>query len=637
MLKKNLLAIALLLCISSVFGQEMRNCGTMEVDARLLTEDPGYALNQAQIEEFTQTYKSSETGATRTVITIPVVVHIVYNNASENISDAAVLSQIEILNEDFRKLNSDAGSVPALFSGVAADVEIEFCLASVDPDGNPTTGITRTSTSKTSFSSTDLMKYNTYGHAAWDRDSYLNMWSCDLSGGLLGYAQFPGGPAATDGVVIDYQYFGGPAYASYPFNLGRSATHEVGHWLNLRHIWGDASCGTDYVSDTPTHNTANYGCPNYPHYSTCSGSPVEMTMNYMDYVDDACMYMFSDGQKDRMQALFAPGGSRESLLSSEGCGGGATPTCDVPGSTSTTGITETEATLNWGSVSGAAGYNVRGRQVGTATWTEGYTTGTSINFTGLIADTDYEWQVQTDCGGGDLSAYTSSILFTTAGGAATCTDIQEPNNSAGAAGTISTGVTYNALIANSSDADYYKFTTSSPNTKIRVTMTSLPADYDMQLLNQKGKKKGISQNAGTSDETIVWNTNGAGTRYVYVYGYGGAFNTEDCYELIVEVSNSSWRTDGSELLIEQVWDNAIVNIFPNPASNTMQVNYFSVQETEITLNVYDLLGNQVQTLNSQVVQGENLIKLDVNTMAAGLYIVEINNGKSSYTEKFMVE
>jgi hypothetical protein len=129
----------------------------------------------------------------------------------------------------------------------------------------------------------------------------------------LGYAQFPGGSSATDGIVLDDNATGNTGTAAAPFNKGRTATHEVGHWLNLRHIWGDATCGNDQVGDTPTHNTANYGCPAAGHKSTCSGTPIEMTMNYMDYTDDACMYMFSAGQASRMLAVFAAGGPRASF------------------------------------------------------------------------------------------------------------------------------------------------------------------------------------------------------------------------------------------------------------------------------------------------------------------------------------
>jgi hypothetical protein len=160
------------------------------------------------------------------------------------------------------------------------------------------------------------MKKATTGIAPTSPTTKLNMWSCNMSGGILGYAQFPGGSSATDGVVIDDNAFGVTTnYA--PYNKGRTATHEVGHWLNLRHIWGDANCGNDIVADTPLHNTANYGCPASGVRSTCSGNPVMMTMNYMDYTDDLCMYMFSAGQNARMNATFASGGGRTSFAGAQ--------------------------------------------------------------------------------------------------------------------------------------------------------------------------------------------------------------------------------------------------------------------------------------------------------------------------------
>ena len=254
-----------------------------------------------KIEQATNHFLANKPArAAEDIITIPVVVHIVYNTSSENLSDAQVQSQIAVLNEDFRRLNADAS-------------------------GNTTSGITRTATSTTSFSTNDYVKYSSNGGKdAWATDKYLNIWVCDLSGGTLGYAQFPGsGAAETDGVVISYRYFGRGGSAQAPFDKGRTASHEVGHWLNLRHIWGDGGCSyDDYVNDTPIAGDAHYGCPSWP-TSTCSS--YDMYMNYMDYVDDACMNMFSTGQKNRMRALFASGGFRESILSSNGCGGSTTP------------------------------------------------------------------------------------------------------------------------------------------------------------------------------------------------------------------------------------------------------------------------------------------------------------------------
>ncbi|MBL0063569.1 MAG: T9SS type A sorting domain-containing protein [Bacteroidetes bacterium] len=254
-------------------------------------------------------------------VTIPVVVHVVYNNQTENISDSQILSQIEVLNADFRKRNSDFGIVPGAFSGVAADTKIEFCMASRTPSGQPTNGITRTQTDTLEFFGDNGVKSNSTGGVnSWDPHQYLNLWVCNLGGGLLGYAQFPADLATsplTDGVVIGYKYFGTNGAVTSPYDLGRTATHEIGHWLNLRHIWGDANCGDDFVNDTPTQQDHNYQCPNFPHITCSNGPNGDMFMNYMDYVNDNCMAMFTNGQKSRVDATMS--GARNSLRTSTGC------------------------------------------------------------------------------------------------------------------------------------------------------------------------------------------------------------------------------------------------------------------------------------------------------------------------------
>lgn len=277
-----------------------RACASQQVLEAQLKADPMLAIRMNEIEAFTN--RSLITNRlVNGKIEIPVVVNVLYRTAAQNISDAQIQSQIDVLNKDFNALNSDYNSVPALFAGVKANVGITFVLDQ----------IIRKSTTKTSWGTSDAMKKTAQGGIApTSPTTKLNLWSCAIGGGILGYAQFPGGASATDGVVIDSKYFGLSGAANAPFNLGRTGTHEVGHWMNLRHIWGDANCGSDLVADTPTHNEENYGVPAYPHYSTCTGTPVEMTMNYMDYVDDNAMYMFSQGQKSRMAAIFASGGPR---------------------------------------------------------------------------------------------------------------------------------------------------------------------------------------------------------------------------------------------------------------------------------------------------------------------------------------
>ena len=285
-----------------------RRCASYEVLQEQIANNPALARRMEEIERFTQSYidnKANQRLLADGTIEIPVVVNVLYKTTAQNISQAQIQSQIDRLNLDFKALNTDYNNTPSIFQGVrSGNMGITFVLNSV----------IRKSTTKTSWSTNDAVKKTSQGGLnPTNPTTMLNMWVCNLSNGILGYAQFPGGSSATDGVVIDDNAFGTTGTVTAPYNLGRTATHEVGHWLNLRHIWGDATCGSDLVSDTPNHNTANYGCPTYPHLSTCTGTPVEMTMNYMDYTDDACMYMFTAGQKARAAAVFVTGGPRNSF------------------------------------------------------------------------------------------------------------------------------------------------------------------------------------------------------------------------------------------------------------------------------------------------------------------------------------
>ena len=297
-----------------------RKCGAMEVHHRLLAESATYAQNREQIENLALAYKQGLRAVSRTGVTqIPVVVHVVWNKEEENISDAQIQSQIDVLNKDYRKSNSDISQVPSLWKDLTADLQIEFFLATKDPDGNPTSGITRTQTSKTSFGTEDNVKFKARGgQDAWPTDRYLNIWVCKLGQNLLGYAQFPGGPTETDGIVILHSGFGTTGSAKAPFDKGRTATHEIGHWLNLHHIFGDETIfqdpcsGSDEVDDTPNQAKPNFDCPKFPHITCNNGPNGDMFVNYMDYVPDSCMCMFTQGQATRVNACIE--GPRSSFL-----------------------------------------------------------------------------------------------------------------------------------------------------------------------------------------------------------------------------------------------------------------------------------------------------------------------------------
>lgn len=310
--------------------QQIDRCGTDDLLQEMKQEDPDL---QNRIDQYWQKVRnwqgSTKRNSNQQVYTIPVVVHVMHNGQSigngTNISKAQVTSQIEVLNEDFRMNNSDTSDVPSHFEDDAADTKIEFCLASIDPEGNPTNGIDRVDMGPNG-SWSDNLKSQTI----WNSDKYLNIWVADISGGTLGYATMPGQSPNEDGVVIGYEYFGrSPANPfTNNFNLGRTTTHEVGHWLGLFHTFQEGCAGTsqatcdtdgDKICDTPPTQSSNSGCPSFSQ-NTCSETPVDkkdMWMNYMDYVNDDCMFMFTKGQKDVMRGVLNT--TRQSILTSSKC------------------------------------------------------------------------------------------------------------------------------------------------------------------------------------------------------------------------------------------------------------------------------------------------------------------------------
>jgi hypothetical protein len=778
--------ILLFFSLIPILSIAQRNCHTMDNHERLLQEDAHYFERLEKIEQFTNyAISSGKVNQNKAVITIPVVVHVVYNTSAQNVSDAQIQSQLNVLNQDFRKLNSDLNLVPSTFSSLVADAEINFCLANRDPNGNATTGIVRVQTSQTSFSTNDGVKYASSGGSnAWPSNQYLNLWVCNMSGGILGYAQFPGGASATDGVVIGYTCFGTMGTAQAPFNKGRTATHEVGHWLNLRHIWGDATCGSDLVSDTPVHNTSNYGCPSHPRSNSC-GTSAEMFMNYMDYVDDACMQMFSNGQKSRMQALFVSGGARASLATSPGCsgstgGGTSTPaycaasgsntqyewisnvkintinntttgsggyanytsisttvnkgsaytvtltptfastayteyfnvyidyngdldfadagelvysspgttaavsasitipttaitgnvrmrvmmkdgaitgpcesftygevedytlsiqagttgtTCSAPIGMSNSNVGTTSATVSWTASSGASNYTLQYKKSTATSWTSVSTSNTSFNLTGLSSSTTYNWQVRTNCTSGS-SSYVAGPNFTTQATISTsCTDSYETNNTLSAAKSIAVNTNISALLNTSSDVDWFKFSNTSTAKNIRVTLSNLPADYDLRLYNSAGTLLSTSANGGNATEQIKYNNAPVGTYYIRVYGYNGAFNASTCYTLRADISSTAFKqTEGAEEL--NSLNDSTLELFPNPTNDGHF--YVTLESEELgsgDISITDASGKLVQ--KTSILKDEQFFKtiVDIQSNGSGFYFVTINLNGNKTTKR----
>ena len=325
--------------------QTDERCGATLIEAMIKAKYP----NRKSTEQFEQWMKNSintlrqnpnNNSSARAIFTIPVVVHVV-SGGPISVSDAQVQSQIDVLTEDFRRMNADAANTPGDFLGIAADVELEFVLATVDPDGNPSNGINRFEGGQTSYSIGD-MEALIKPTSIWHPDFYFNIWCAPLQGGLLGYAQFPSsstlpgfdeneGPSYTDGIVVRDFAFGVGGSAQAPFDLGRTTTHEAGHFFGLRHIGGDGGCEVDdFCGDTPTQNGQNNNVVSdcsYPADNDCSdgvGDLPDQFMNYMDYSDDGCMNLFTQDQKARVDVVMALSPRRASLMDSE-VGAGVPP------------------------------------------------------------------------------------------------------------------------------------------------------------------------------------------------------------------------------------------------------------------------------------------------------------------------
>ena len=315
-------------------------CGTVEYNKLIL----GNTTAQAHEDQFENwlsrklDFKNNQTSQSKeaaTVVQIPLVIHIVHNNeplgTGLNITDDQIQSQVDVINEDFRRLNADRANTPSNFVGVAADVEVEFVMAKRDPEGLATSGILRVAGTQPEWSMSDNISLKAQSY--WPAEDYLNIWVTAISGTLLGYAQFPvsseldgleGGSdnALTDGIVVDYEVFG--SIDKYPaanlktnFAKGRTTTHEIGHFLGLRHTWGDTGsteCTTDYCDDTPPQSTSTSGCPSHPSSDGCSTS--KMFQNYMDYTSDECMNLFTQDQNDRIRTILENSPRRTSLTTS---------------------------------------------------------------------------------------------------------------------------------------------------------------------------------------------------------------------------------------------------------------------------------------------------------------------------------
>jgi hypothetical protein len=336
--------------IVSLKAQLNSPCSTEESAKKIHEANPVLQRRWQQIEAFARHYQENSVANVNNnnlVVTIPVVFHVVWNTPVQNISLAQIQSQIDVLNEDFRRLNADTFKTKNIFKPIAGDARVQFCLASRAPNGDTTSGVTRTQTNKTSFSCTDSMKFTAQGgQDGWPSAQYLNIWVCNLNC-ANGYAYYPGTNDPYDGVVIHW-YVCGRTGNIYSGCKGRTGSHETGHWMGLYHTFEYGVCngaslancagGGDKVCDTPSSSAPNYGC--ITSTNSCVDSPNDLpdqNENYMDYADDTCKNMFSKGQAARMRSMLFS--YRQSLLTSLGC---------IPANTSYTDVVMVDAYNNLG-------------------------------------------------------------------------------------------------------------------------------------------------------------------------------------------------------------------------------------------------------------------------------------------------
>jgi len=326
-LKSLVCLLGISLCTSGVLAQPAARCNYARFLERKFQENPNLRQYHQDMRQYLRQPQSAAVAKnSQAVVTIPVVFHILYKNANQNVSDAQIDSQLAVLNADYRKLNADFSSVvPAAFQNVGADVEMVFCKAVRTPNGTATSGVVRKAIPETSVF--EDMYFTSAGDLAWDTTKYLNIWVGSFTDTtLLGFAYPPsmvGDPS--DGLCIGYSNFGTTGTATAPYNKGRTATHEIGHYFGLEHPWGEdnSACGSaandDGCADTPATFDPYYNCPTFPdNTNACTSTPNgSMFMNYMDYVYDNCMALFTLNQKTIMRN--AINGPRAALLNSNAC------------------------------------------------------------------------------------------------------------------------------------------------------------------------------------------------------------------------------------------------------------------------------------------------------------------------------
>ncbi len=576
--------------------------------------------------------------------TIPVVVHVINKGEAvgigTNISDAQVISQITTLNNDYRKKTGTKGYNT---NPVGADANIEFALAVRDPNGNPTNGIDRISFNVNSWTDTQIeavLKPSTI----WDPTKYLNIWVTpdvitDI-GEVLGYAQFPEAStldglnyppftANTDGVVIGHQFFGNLDYDDGSFNLdpkygyGRTTTHEIGHWLGLRHIWGDDTCGTDYVADTPVHKTENYGCFTHPKPNTCTPATAdEMFENYMDYTNDDCMNIFTINQVDRFNAVLANSPRRKELLTSNAL----TPVTLYPN----------DAELQFSDASSLGKISTCERTTNVRLINRGTSNLTTAIISINDAGTNYNqsWS-------GNLAPNKETLVPITLLGTSLSNNVT--------IGVSSVNGDVDARNTNNADSFSYEFLAAqnfaSSTVKLELQLDDFGSETSWELVNSEGivLYSGDSyediENPAVKKFTFNLPNNSCYTFKIYdTYGdgfccdYGNGYYKLTTDSGVVMVNQNTFNKDKEiypfilGTLSTQENNKLGVNIFPNPAVDVLNITKVS---NNATFTIYNVAG---QFISKGKVTNN---KVNVSSLAKGVYFIEISENGATSKMKFI--
>lgn len=660
MIKKIPFTIYLLLLNITVFSQstetKYQRCSSIDYETYLKNNNS----NRKSITEFEKWLqpliaeekqaRSKSRNASNSVIKIPVVIHIIHNGdavgVGENISTEQALSQIEVLNNDFRKKLGTPGhnTHPA-----GADLEIEFVMAKRKPDGTATNGIDRVQVSNAQFTSmanVETMKQST----VWDTSKYMNMWTVRIGGGTsqwngtLGYAQFPSysgisgmsynnptTEALTDGLVMRHDAFGSReiwptgTYGGTKYDKGRTATHEIGHWAGLRHIWGDASCGNDFCADTPTAHDANYGCPSVV---DCNGSGNEMVENYMDYTDDSCMNIFTLDQKNRIMTVFKNADRRNTLLYSDAL---------VPvGLSLEAGITLEKDGVN--NCSAVLSPILKLKNYGTTPITsaeityslDGSNTQT-YNYSGNIA------------AGASTNINLNNLTFTS------------DNQSFYSNITKINGASNDGFADNNSlqKTVYKPKATTSNNLTLKLQLDRYGSEVSWELRNSSAAI--INSGNGYTDSStlpallnIPFNNLASNECYTFTMndsaddglGNGGYFEIVDSNNNII-ASGGSFKTTSQHkfsilTLSKADFEFTDLKMYPNPNNGKFNIEFNPESSENININVYDISGREISSKEYKT-SGLFNESIDLQNVKSGVYLVSISDGIKKTVKRIIIE